>query len=56
MNQPRKKRSDAGILQITDRDINALNWISEQYCISFDHLRRLLGGKNAKAATKKKTY
>jgi hypothetical protein len=36
------KRRDAGILQITERDILALTWIAEQFCISYDQLQRLL--------------
>lgn len=46
-----KRRRDAGILQITERDILCLTWISEQFCIPFDQLRRLLG-RQAKATTK----
>jgi hypothetical protein len=46
-----KRRRDAGILHVTERDILALQWITEQFCISFDHLRRLLG-MHAKATTK----
>jgi hypothetical protein len=46
-----KRRRDAGILQITERDIFALTWIAEQYSISFDQLQRLLG-RHAKQATK----
>jgi hypothetical protein len=49
--QTQKRRKDAGILQITERDIAALTWIAEQSCISYDHLRQLLG-RQAKAATK----
>jgi hypothetical protein len=49
--QEQKRRSDAGILQITNRDFLVLTWISEQYCISFDHLQRLLG-RYAKASTR----
>ncbi len=45
------RRRDAGILHITERDITCLTWMSEQFCISFDHLRRLLG-LHAKAITK----
>lgn len=37
-----KPRRDTGLLQITDRDISALNWIAEQYCLCFDQLRHLL--------------
>ncbi len=47
----RKRRRDAGILQLTSRDILAATWIAQQYCISFDHLQRLLG-HHAKAETK----
>ena len=46
-----KKRRDAGMLQITDRDIFVLTWIAEQYSISFDQLQRLLG-RHAKQSTK----
>ena len=46
-----KKRRDAGMLQITERDIFVLTWITEQYSISFDQLQRLLG-RHAKQATK----
>ncbi|QBD82430.1 hypothetical protein EPA93_43235 [Ktedonosporobacter rubrisoli] len=46
-----KRRRDAGILHITERDLLVLNWIAEQFCLSFDHLRRLLG-LHAKATTK----
>ncbi|GCF08199.1 hypothetical protein [Dictyobacter arantiisoli] len=47
----KKRRRDAGVLQITERDIFTLTWISEQFCISFDQLQKLLG-RNAKQATK----
>src|SRR5215472_4253344 len=50
-NPEQKRRRDAGILQITERDILAVTWIAQQYCISFDHLQRLLG-LHAKAETK----
>jgi len=49
--QEPKRRRDAGILQVTERDTIALTWIAEQFCISFDQLRYLLG-RYAKAATK----
>jgi hypothetical protein len=39
---PPARRRDAGMLQVTERDLLALTWISEQYCICFDHLRALL--------------
>jgi hypothetical protein len=44
MNQDehRKCRRDAGILQVTERDITALSFIGQQYCITFDHLQTLL--------------
>jgi hypothetical protein len=45
------RRRDAGILHVTERDMVVLQWITEQFCISFDHLRRL-PGKHAKATTK----
>src|SRR5579884_2685868 len=38
----RKQRRDAGVLQITERDILSLTWIAEQYCCSYNHLRQLL--------------
>lgn len=41
MNQEVHRR-DYGILQTTERDILTLTWIAEQYCISYDHLQRLL--------------
>ena len=49
--EAKKRRRDAGILQITERDILALTWIAEQFSIPFDQLQRLLG-RNAKQATK----
>jgi hypothetical protein len=36
------RRRDAGIRQVTERDILALTWIAEQYCLSFDQLQQLL--------------
>ncbi len=48
--EPRRRR-DAGILQVTERDTVALSWIAEQFCIAFDQLQRLLG-RYAKAETK----
>ena len=44
MNQEeyRKRRRDAGLLQVTERDITALSFIGQQYCITFDHLQTLL--------------
>ncbi len=51
INPEHKRRKDAGVLQITERDLLTLTWIAEQFCISFDHLQRLLG-RQAKAATK----
>jgi len=39
--QKRKTRSDKGP-KITDRDLDALEWIAEQYAISIDHLCILL--------------
>jgi hypothetical protein len=47
----RSKRRDAGIHQVTERDIFALTWIAEQYCISVKQLQRLLG-RYPKATTK----
>lgn len=46
------KRRDAGVFQITERDISTLTWITEQYCVSFDHLQHLLG-RYPKATTKR---
>ncbi|QBD80455.1 hypothetical protein EPA93_32580 [Ktedonosporobacter rubrisoli] len=40
--QERARRRDAGMLQVTERDILALTWIAEQYCMSYDQLQRLL--------------
>jgi hypothetical protein len=42
LNQETHRRRDFGILQTTERDILTLTWIAEQYCISYDHLQRLL--------------
>lgn len=39
----RKKRSDAGIPRLFERDAKALRWIGEQGAISADHLRDVLG-------------
>jgi len=47
----RSKRRDAGVRQVTERDIFALTWIAEQYCISVEQLQRLLG-RYPKATTK----
>ncbi len=41
MSQERRRR-DAGILQVTERDLLVLTWIAEQYCIAYDQLQRLL--------------
>jgi hypothetical protein len=41
MQEPTRRR-DAGILQVTERDILVLTWIAEQFCISYDHVQRLL--------------
>ncbi len=38
----RQKRRVAGQLRVTQRDITALTWIAEQFCLSFDQLRSLL--------------
>jgi len=40
--EERNRRRDAGVLQITDRDIAVLTWIAQQYCMSYDQLHRLL--------------
>ncbi|GAC1357869.1 MAG: hypothetical protein PVS3B1_07580 [Ktedonobacteraceae bacterium] len=40
--QERSRRRDAGVLQVTERDLLALTWIAAQYCISYDHLQCLL--------------
>jgi hypothetical protein len=37
-----QQRRDTGALQTTERDIAALIWIAEQFCISYDQLQRLL--------------
>ncbi len=37
----RKRRSDRGP-RVTDRDLNALEWIAQQYAVSLDHLCILL--------------
>ncbi|PWU23896.1 hypothetical protein C5B42_01380 [Candidatus Cerribacteria bacterium 'Amazon FNV 2010 28 9'] len=39
----RKRRSDAGIIMWTERDIYAVTWIGQQYAIRLDHLQVLLG-------------
>jgi hypothetical protein len=33
----RKRRNDRGP-RVTDRDLDALQWIAQQYAVSFDHL------------------
>ena len=38
----RKRRSDYGTIQTTDRDIALLTWIAEQYAIRFDQLHYLV--------------
>src|SRR5450755_149441 len=38
---PKKRRSDRGP-RVTDRDLDALAWIAQQYAVSFDHLSILL--------------
>ncbi len=50
MHDAERRRSDAGILQVTDRDILALTWIGEQYAITFEQLRQLLGQHSPTAA------
>ena len=50
MHDAARRRSDAGILQITDRDILALTWMGEQYAITFEQLRQLLGQHSPTAA------
>jgi hypothetical protein len=42
MQEERARRRDAGILQVTERDIQALSWIAEQLCISYDQVQCLL--------------
>jgi hypothetical protein len=37
-----KRRRDAGILQVTERDLLALSFTGQQYCLTFDHLQILL--------------
>ena len=46
-----KQKTRCGIRQVTERDILALTWIAEQYCICSDQLQSLLG-ISAKATTK----
>src|SRR5579862_6846730 len=41
MQEPTRRR-DAGIVQTTERDLAALTWIAEQYCICYDQLQHLL--------------
>ena len=38
----RKKRSDAGVIQITDRDIELLTWIGEQFAVRYDQVGEVL--------------
>lgn len=38
----RKKRSDAGSIQVTPRDIFLLTWIGEEFAISMEHLHLLI--------------
>jgi hypothetical protein len=42
LNQETHRRRDFGMLQTTERDILALTWIAEQFCVSYDHLQKLL--------------
>jgi hypothetical protein len=42
LNQEIHRRRDFGMLQTTERDILVLTWIAEQYCVSYDHLQKLL--------------
>ena len=51
MDDEKPSRSDAGIVQLTERDQYILTWIAEQYAIRFDQLQRLLG-RHAKGTTK----
>ncbi len=41
--KPRRTRSDAGSILLTERDLFALPWIGYQYGIRLDQLQRLLG-------------
>jgi hypothetical protein len=41
MKHSRKPRKDRGP-RITDRDLDALEWIAQQYCVTLDHLSILL--------------
>lgn len=38
----RKRRSDYGTIQTTDRDIALLTWTAEQYAVRFDQLHQLV--------------
>src|SRR5690242_8449928 len=39
----RKVRQDKGVMRWTERDLEALPWIGEQYAIRMDQLQALLG-------------
>lgn len=39
----RKKRSDRGLVRLTDRDLVTLRWVGEQYAVRLDVLQHLLG-------------
>ncbi len=43
----RKRRSDFGTVQTTERDLFVLQWIGEMYAVQLDHIR-LLGGMKSK--------
>lgn len=44
----KKRRSDYGQVQTTERDIEILRWIGEQYAARFDHLQILAARKSEK--------
>ncbi|HLI89091.1 MAG TPA: hypothetical protein VKV37_10420 [Ktedonobacteraceae bacterium] len=46
----RKERCDKGQVQITERDIDALLWIGEQYAARFDQLQTVLGRQAGRGA------
>ena len=39
----KRRRSDRGSVRLTERDLQSLTWIGEQYAIRIDQLARLLG-------------
>ena len=38
-----KTRQDKGRMRWTERDVEVLRWIGEQYAVRLDHLQRMLG-------------